>query len=549
MKLFARTQSESSISVIPFALQAPNSCAVVVSGLCIVLFAFLTGGGLVFGQDPPIQSLVEQLASKLENMDPNLSPDHGYCLTPEHQLERTPVPQSMRDTLMALGDMQWADQQEISEELELADFQKRELKEVMKRASDLIDDWYTVLTNNSGVLRGSRASIDSMTRESLELKLQQLEERKESLRKDMDKILLPHQWETLHTFGNRYLFLRQGATVASKYALSEDNEKVGQRETDDGRNPDSREIVQGGLTPGELESIRAVLLEKQDALREQTTKSLIAQAEAVLMLLNDEQRAEFLRLVGSPDELIIPLMELAVFQLQQLEGAHGEYVDLITEWESCEKFWEIAPSGRLEPSQSLRPASAHQLLGIAKNHLYGGMTYWGEYPINLAMTDMSQWLPDVNFTEGVDELREAFQLKLLSFQEYRDKVREVLNENSRKHLDGAFSPLTDIQKRELDSVLFRRLISMRGLHASMLNGNLGKKLKVTNSQRQQIRQQVESDLQDLVAESQEAERDIWKSILKQLPDKKAKQIRSEFVVSIDNIPGAPALVILAFDDK
>lgn len=455
----------------------------------------------------------------------NAPPAVGLTLDDKGNFEQEALPGRMREVLLGMNQLSCLTPSEVNDELDLVGFQREELAALSKRTEALMDDWVKLFVRETERLQPGRLeNLSDAERAELEAILRPLDDEGKAIQAELAKVLLPHQRKTLDRFSRRFELLRKGAASTL----------------------DSLLVGELSLAPADRNRLRETLTERAGELAESIQKTLHRQSGEVLKLLDENQKQILEDVAGSMDGLSLPSFELAALQLKQVPEQQTSDGDLLDEWRSVMVYWEITPEGGLRGVTNVLPWAPHNLLMLAASERYGPMDSWGEMTLDWARENLETWLPREDINEGMNEVMQAFQRGELTRQQVQEMMQQRSGEFMQKRLRECVRVLTPAQSNQLETVLIRRLIASRGLHSSLVDGKLGRRLSLSNEQATALRELAKKHLEEVVNESQAWERKVWDWIVEGLSPEQGKLVREEIAVKLEQLPGAPSLLLSAF---
>lgn len=484
-------------------------------------------------QDDEREPLVHRLAQALGETHED-SAVHLYFMGLSGSFDRIPTPHygRMPERLFSINQLEWATQTKMGDEIELVAFQRQECSQLQKRVDELSDKWATQLLKEFkalGLDRGQTLTqLGETERAKLEAKLNEFENERLSIQAQFDKVLLPHQQRVLDKFCLRFELLRKGATVALEPLLEGEL----------------------GLSTADRERVRDALKKRVPELNAAAITLISKQNEEILKLLNQDQREIFTEKVGSLDNLCLPVLELAALQLAELPEEATTYQDILDEWSSIPLSCGIRPTGELEnaSTRGLWDAAPNILLAIVASPPYRPMESWGDMSVTYARANLNEWLPHVEYpADELEKIRAAYQRGEITLQQTKDMFEERHDEYNRKRLEVSLDILSQSQKLQLETVLMRRILATKGLHRSLVDGLLGRKLGLSHDQISDIRELAKTHREEVIEKSQSLESKVWSWIADELSNEQAKLIQDQFVIALEHTPGAPFLLVGAFD--
>lgn len=176
------------------------------------------------------------------------------------------------------------------------------------------------------------------------------------------------------------------------------------------------------------------------------------------------------------------------------------------------------------------------------------MESWGDMSVSYARANLNEWLPHVEYpADELEKISAAYQRGELALQQAQKMFEERNDGHNRKRLEVSLDILSQSQKLQLETVLMRRIIATKGLHRSLVDGLLGRKLGLSHDQISNIRELAKTHLVEVVEESQSLERKVWSWVTDELSSEQAKVIQDQLVIALEHTPGAPSLLIGAFE--
>jgi hypothetical protein len=456
-----------------------------------------------------------KLSAVLDAIDQSRAASSGVYLNPAHRLARVATSKDLSEIIISISNQGWITQERALTRLGLTVEQQQQLSSVQERAARLVQDWSDLILIDLPQLQASQrpttphsASFDT-EQFVLEKRVELFELRSAEIRAEVGKILSPIQLRMLSQYENRSALLQYGAEQALQGVLG----------------------IELALSPTDHERIKAVCQSLSGEVIARTERLTRRQGDETFACLTAQQVEQIRSLLGDWTSLAQPLPELLVLQLREVEKGDTQALDLVAEWGRYERGWAANSLGDLERLQSASFASPSALLQLATTPLYGRVPQWGAAPTEDVLTKFNEWLVPV--TSDDSGAQRGAVLGRLAKEELQRDLTTVLE------------PLTEVQREQLEVVLLRRLVALRGLVTSCLNGNLGKKLALTESQREQVRALAAKHLDEVISESYALEQEIWEAVLKELSPQQSSCIREQCAISLEDSAGAPVLLLMA----
>jgi hypothetical protein len=464
--------------------------------------------GPLVEQLPSVAKISPKLSALLEVIKRNQAAPSGVYLNPAHRLSRVAASKDLSEVMPSVSNQSWMGQGAVIERLGLTTEQKQQVDLLQERSQKLLQDWSDLIMVELPQLQASQRDIPTATRRFdteqfiVEKRVDLFELRSAEIRTEIAQILSARQLRILSQYENRGMLLQYGAdqgfrkALGAELALSQaDNERV---------------KTACGIVSKEVIARTQVLAQRQ--------------FKETLQCLTVEQVEQLQSLLGDWKELIQPLPELLVFQLRQVERSEAQALDTVAEWRRYEREWAPNSVGELEELRELFPASPAALLLVATTPVYGKVTQWGTVPTEEALKKFND---------------------LLSPSTRDSALGRLAKEELRRDLTTVLEPLTQEQRGELEVVLLRRLVALRGIDTTLLKGNLGRKLALTESQRERIATLATQHIEESTRESYALEQEVWDAILQELSPQQSERIREQYVGSLEGSAGAPVLLLMA----
>jgi hypothetical protein len=291
----------------------------------------------------------------------------------------------------------------------------------------------------------------------------------------------------------------------------------------------------GELSQDDLQKIKVACGRVSSEIISRATALARKQGEETLRCLTVEQAEQLKVLLGDWEALLQPIPELLVFQLRHVGEGAEQPLDIVREWARYEKGWAPNSVGELRELEGVLQASPAALLQLAASPNYGRVSQWGSVSVEDAIERFNEVLLGAN----QDSLGSVGRNQ-------GDAVRKQLaTEALRQDLNTVTEPLTPQQWEQLEVVLLRRLVALKGIDSCCLQGNLGKKLALTKTQQELIQALAEDHLVEAIGNSQELEHIVWDAVRQELSDEQARRIREQYVVSVEGVAGAPVLLMMS----
>lgn len=453
-------------------------------------------------------------AASAQEVAPGIGACREITVDSAHRLRSVVAPDTV-DTLERQR-FDWLRSDGVRAELELADAQVQSLKGLQRRLGAL--DRYRreiVLSSWRDEDPAKRLAIGSKMTEECE-----------ALKRDIEEVLLPAQLRRLSQLQSRKTVLELGLEEALIADLP-------------GRI---------NLNEEELEKVRTCLDELRASTEAERVKHCQQLIDDVWRVLTKRQREWMAAEIGEVNQFFAPSLEVLSFQTRQEAPQFDPSETSVEELVKAPEYYRMNFMGALEPWDER---------GHDRFKLFRSMCFDGEYgdlefvksQIAAAATSSGEFLRELSLLRGkMAQYKQQVLDGTLSFEKSTQLACIATDEITKWRLDEFVGELVPHQRAELDRMILRRLIAVRGLPACLRDGNLGKALEVTDDQRKQIANVASQRAESIDRAARLMETKIWSEVKVRM-DEESKGKLDELIGSMSpNLTGCPDLLLRRVSD-
>jgi hypothetical protein len=348
-----------------------------------------------------------------------------------------------------------------------------------------------------------------------------ISDEREGLQHDIDDILLPSQKNRLKQLDARKAIFESGVEAALLRTFA------GKLNLDDVA----------------AENVRAKLREFRADLNERRIEEYERGVNHVVGLLSAKQRESLAAQVGDVRQFLAPSLELLIWQAEQEPAKDRAWESSIAELLESPEHFRVDLLGsiheadhrardRFVPFSSMCYESAYGDLEIVKPQVMETAAPSGESirQEDLLRGKLEQWKQDTVAGR-------------LSIEKFTELANSGSHDLSRWRVDEFVGILLPHQRAELDRVVLRRLIAVRGLNNCCVDGTLGRILKLTENQKKQISDLGVSRAKDLQKTARSLETRIWAEVKQTIGPESAELLNDLIGPISSNMPGCPDLLL------
>jgi hypothetical protein len=446
-------------------------------------------------------------------------PGIGACreitVDPAHRLRSVVAPDTV-DTLERQR-FDWLRSDGVRAELELADAQVQSVKGLQRRLGAI--DRY-----RREIVLSSMRDEDPAKRSAIGKKMT---DECEGLRRDIEEVLLPAQSRRLSQLRNRKTVLELGLEEA---LIDELPARI-------------------NLNEEESEKLRLCFNELRVSSETERLKHHQQLAEDVRRVLTKRQREWLAAEVGEVERYLAPSLEVLYCQMRQEAPQIDPSDTSLEELTKVPEHYRMNFTGALEPWDERGRDRFKRFRSMCFDGAYGDLEFVRSQIAAAAMPS-GELLRELSLLRGkMAQYKQQVLDGTLAFEKSTQLADIAIDEFTKWRLDEFVGELVPHQRAELDRMILRRLIAVRGLPACLRDGSLGKALEVTDDQRSQIAKVASQRAESIDRAARLMETKIWSEV-KMRMDEDSQGKLDELIGSMSpNLTGCPDLLLRRASDE
>jgi hypothetical protein len=388
----------------------------------------------------------------------------------------------MKISATALIEPGWILSDGVSNELLLQDEQRRRIAEINGRAKRI------------GLLQIELVKLSLQVSEGEQITecASKLRNEFDSIERDLAGVLLPSQRVRLVQLRRRQLIAQLGLE-ASLY--TEFSEKIG---ADEFGRAKLRDVIK--LLRAEAEKVRTA-----------ENRKLVDGASRIL---SADQRKHLQEAIGQPDLYCAPSIEMLVWQAQQAGVAEPNVdpPDTINSLMRASVPWYVNLDGTVSPSFFYPHGAFTGFFEFCDGQFYGDIEL-----IASQLTEIAA--PTADFTRErrstqvrIEALRNDWLAGKIEYKEYEMPTRVLQTGIERWRINRFIEGLLPHQRPELDRMMRRRWIALRGLHSYLVHGIFPDAPVLSDDQKRRVIELTETQVDSLGRAARTLEDKIWAAI-------------------------------------
>jgi hypothetical protein len=351
--------------------------------------------------------------------------------------------------------------------------------------------------------------------------VKEISDEREALQRDINDVLLPAQQSRLVQLQARKAILESGIEDALVGDLT----------------------VRLNLDESSLESVRGKLGELRtylDTTRNEQQEILVTE---IVRLLSRKQREALAAHVGDVQRYLAPSFELMVWQSRQERVKDVERKSSIEELLESPEWFRMDLSGALYAADHKGRDRFPPFSRLCYERAYGDLEIVKPQIMDTASPSAESLRQEALLRGKLEEWKQQVLAGQLPIEKFTELAQSGTKDLSRWRVEELVGAFLAHQRTELDRVVLRRSIGVRGLHSCLVDGTLGNVLELTGNQKKQIADLASTRAGELEKTARMLETKIWDELEKAMGDESAAKLNELIGPMSSNLAGCPDLLL------
>ena len=294
-----------------------------------------------------------------------------------------------------------------------------------------------------------------------------------------------------------------------------------------------------------VEDLKKCRLEALEARMKQNEEIV----EEVLDVLTAKQQMVLKTIIGNLQKFMTPSLELMVFQMGDASESKAKFASNLEELRRSSRGFYLRPDGSLMVHKANAAMALDGFIWLCNGKYYGDAEFVSFQHVAILTPDQTEEQKRKELIARMEEIQEKLTSGEVSLEDGMPQMLKVYEEFG----DWRFSRFLGKLEKEflpdqLDLVkviILRRLISQRGIHACLINGELGKILKVTKGQTRRLRDAAGNRKEKLADLCRQLEESTWNKVKQHLDPKQKSELAKSIGTQPKKLSAAPEFLLSA----